>query len=367
MSVRRARNGFLYFSVRITDRYGKQIHKKVQNSKWKTKKEAFEAEKVFLESLSTPTKEISYKHLWEQFIQNRSSRIKARTSATYIDIQQYHILPEFATLLVSKISKNHIRKWQKELLSKGYSNSYMKNIQINFKRVLMWGENNDMIEKNPFTIDYVKHVDQRKKEIPFFTLEDYNKFHAAIESETDELIFDILYWCGLRKGELFALKFSDIDLLLGTMKIDKTYDYRNHLVTTPKNNASYREILLTSNLKLSLTAYIAKCNQIAGFTPDLFLFGIDKPLSTSTLERKRNNYCQQANIQKINIHAFRHSHVSLLINNGFNVFDIAKRLGHSSDMVNNTYGHWFKKNQEKLVNRLDRIQDEAKNNTAVMN
>jgi integrase len=118
---------------------------------------------------------------------------------------------------------------------------------------------------------------------------------------------------------------------------------------------------------MKLIAYISKCKQIAGFTPDLFLFGIDRPLSTSTLERKRNNYCQQANIQKINIHAFRHSHVSLLINNGFNVFDIAKRLGHSSDMVNNTYGHWFKKNQEKLVNRLDRIQDEAKNNSAVMN
>jgi len=62
-----------------------------------------------------------------------------------------------------------------------------------------------------------------------------------------------------------------------------------------------------------------------------------------------------AHLKQIRIHDFRHSHVSLLINSEVNDFDIAKRLGHSRDLVNNTYGHWFKKNQEKLVNKLNEI------------
>ncbi len=115
--------------------------------------------------------------------------------------------------------------------------------------------------------------------------------------------------------------------------------------------------MMTSELRKNLETYIGKCKRLAGFTPSLFLFGIDKPLSSTTLDRHKINYTKLSGVKQIRIHDFRHSHVSLLINNGVSDFDISRRLGHSKDMVNNTYGHWFKKNQEVLVDKLNKINE----------
>ena len=93
------------------------------------------------------------------------------------------------------------------------------------------------------------------------------------------------------------------------------------------------------------------------FSKDRFLFGYDVPIASTTMERRKNKYHALAGFKQIQIHDCRHSHVSLLINMGLSDFDIAKGLGHSRDMVNNTYGHWFKQNQLALVDKLNKIQE----------
>jgi integrase len=312
------------------------------------------AEREFLLSLEIAPEKVLYEDLYTKFMNFKQSRIKGRSILTYRDVHEKHILPEFGSMVVSQISKDHIRRWQRKLLDQGYSNGYLKSIQANFKRVLAWGLNHDIIHKNPFTTEIVKRI-ERRKEMLFFTLEEYELFAENVDDIEYGLIFDILYWCGIRKGELQALKFSDIDLENRTLKVSKNFDYRNHRITTPKNLNSYREVMLTTQLVEQLDFYINYCKRIAGYNDDLFLFGLDKPIACTTLERKKNEYCRRAGVKKIRIHDFRHSHVSLLVNSGINDFDIAKRLGHSRDMVNNIYGHWFKKNQINLVNKLDII------------
>lgn len=357
MPVKKDKFGVYYYYHRYIDSNGITRQKKIQNKKWKTRKEALAAEKLFIESLRQvreSNENINYETLYDMFSKFKQNRIKSRSILTYKEVNLMHIIPIFGKVLVSQISKESIRRWQKNLLDHGYSNSYLKNIQANFRRVLNWGVNHDIISKNPFTIENVKR-NERKKEMLFFTLEDYSLFSEMIDDEEFKLIFDVLYWCGLRKGELQALKFSDVDLVSKTITISKNYDYRSRKITTPKNTSSYREVMLTTNLTNRLADHIEQCKRFAGFDNDLFLFGYDKPISCTTLERRKNEYCQKAGLPKIRVHDFRHSHVSLLINSGVSDFDIAKRLGHSRDMVNNTYGHWFKKNQINLVNKLDQI------------
>ena len=147
----------------------------------------------------------------------------------------------------------------------------------------------------------------------------------------------------------------------------KTYPTAIRAITTPKCRTSYRDVMMTSDLRKSLFDYIATCKRLAGFTSDLYLFGIDTPIAPTTLDRKKNIYCNLSGVKQIRLHEFRHSHVSLLINNGINDFDISKRLGHSRDMVNNTYGHWFKKSQENLVSKLDRMSESRPYSTSLKN
>jgi len=364
MSVGKNKHGRYYFSTWYTDANGRHRQKKVESTIWKSKKEAREAEDQFIKSYRVPNSKITYSELFDIYIQNRKSRVKSRSLMTYNDVHSHHILPEFGKKQISRITKEQIRAWQKRLLHYEYSNDYLKTIQSNFKRVLCWGVNNDYIDSNPFTIDYIKGSSP-KKEMLFFTLEEFEQFIDVIDNPLDLLTFNILYWTGMRKGEMQALSFDDIDTQHKIVMINKNYDYRNHKISTPKTTTSYREIMITDQLNSLLIAYMDKCKKYPGFSSKLFLIGIDKPLSSTTLERKKNMYCKLAKVKQIRIHDFRHSHVSLLINSEVNDFDIAKRLGHSRDMVNNIYGHWFKKNQEKLVKKLNEIS--IRNNPEIKN
>lgn len=365
MSVDKNKQNRFYFSVRYTDNTGKVIQKKVENSAWKNKKEALQAEREFLLSLVQPNiKDITYSDLYDYYLIDKKDRVKLRTLQTYKDAHEHHILPEFGNNLVSKISKNQIRSWQRQLLNKGYANAYLKTIQASFKRVLLWGERNDFIEKNPYTIENIRATTV-KHTMQYFTPEEYSKFESVITDKTDHLIFDILYWCGLRKGEMQALTFNDINLVTGTLTVSKNYDYRNHKVTTPKTFKSNRDVMLTDKLVADLSEYKAACSKLAGFSDKLFLFGLDKPIAASTLERKKNQYCDLAKVKQIRIHDFRHSHVSLLINNNVSDYDISQRLGHSRDMVNNIYGHWFKDSQMKLVLKLNELDKDVRQTTGL--
>lgn len=359
MSVGKNGNGVYYFTTRYFDSNGKRVQKKMENKRWKTKKEARDAEIAFLNSRKIDPDSISLDSLFERYMSNKKDRLKARSLLTVFEIYQKHIKAEFGTSRVSDITKQRIRVWQRYLIDKNYTNSYLKTIQAVLKRILVWGAMNDLIESNPFTIEFIRRSNEERVEISFYTLEEYKQFTDVIINPTEKLIFNLLYWCGIRRGELQALQFKDVNLTDRTININKTYDPRNKITTTPKTTNSYRKILLTESLYQDLKNYIFESRKIAGFDESLYLFGFGQPVAASTLERHKNEYCDKAGLHRIRIHDFRHSHVSLLINNGVPDFDIAKRLGHTKDMVNNIYGHWFKRNQEKLVDVLNTLANES--------
>ena len=354
MSVHKDRNGSWYFTVRVTDLNGRTRQVKRRNIAWKLKKDAQEAERAFLNSQQPNPDTMTYGVLFNLFVDFKKGKIKSRSLLTYTEANEKHILPYFKNVTITDLSKPLIRKWQESLLQSDFSNSYLKTIQSNFRRVLTWGYKHDYIERNPFTVEFVKK-DEPKIEMNFYTLDEFNQFLSVIDSDEDRLVFQILYWCGLRKGELQALTFDDIDLSNSTINVRKSYDSRNRIITTPKNQTSYREIYLPLFIVSPLTDYVARVKKIAGFDTSLFLFGIDSPISSTTLERRKNYYASKASVKRIRIHDFRHSHVSLMINNGVSDFDIAKRLGHSREMVNNHYGHWFVENQINLAEKLNQL------------
>ncbi|MFR5439949.1 MAG: tyrosine-type recombinase/integrase, partial [Monoglobus pectinilyticus] len=67
-------------------------------------------------------------------------------------------------------------------------------------------------------------------------------------------------------------------------------------------------------------------------------------------------YAELAGIKKIRIHDFRHSHASLLANEGINIQEIARRLGHSKiEITWNTYSHLYPREEERAINILNKI------------
>ena len=141
---------------------GQVIQKKVQNSVWKTKKEALLAERKFLDSPDNVTRKrdkIKYKDLYNEFIENKSKLIKKRSLMSYQEAHNYHILKYFGDIVVENITSDDIRRWQRKLINKGYSNTYLKTIQVNIRRVLTWRIKHDYIDKNPFKWNWSTFVE----------------------------------------------------------------------------------------------------------------------------------------------------------------------------------------------------------------
>lgn len=171
------------------------------------------------------------------------------------------------------------------------------------------------------------------------------------------MFFSIAFYCGLRKGEISALKWSDIDgeYMHITRSIAQKLKGKDR-ETPPKNRSSIRTLQIPKPLLNILNEHKKRCKQYENFSDDFRICGGALPLRDTTVEKMNKRFAEGAGLKKIRIHDFRHSHVSLLANAGINIQEIARRLGHSDiKMTWNTYAHLYPKEEEKAVEILNKI------------
>ena len=160
--------------------------------------------------------------------------------------------------------------------------------------------------------------------------------------------FEMLYWCGIREGELLALTPADFDLEAGTVSINKSYQRLKgqDVITTPKTQKSNRVIQMPKFL----------CDEIADYLKMFYSVPKDErifPVSKHYLKHEMERGCKATGVKRIRIHDLRHSHVSLLIDMGFTALAIADRVGHESIDITYRYAHLFPTRQTEMADRLD--------------
>lgn len=161
----------------------------------------------------------------------------------------------------------------------------------------------------------------------------------------------------MRKGEINALKWSDID--------DNIIHVRRSIAqklkgedreTPPKNKSSVRDLQMPLPLINILNEHQKRYQSINGYSDNLRICGGIKCLRDTTIEKRNEKFAEIAKVKKIRIHDFRHSHASLLANNGINIQEIARRLGHTNiEITWNIYSHLYPQQEEKAVEILNKI------------
>lgn len=363
---------FYMYAGKYTDPLTK---KRVQYKKrgFESTTKASKAESDFLALVRAGTGvSITYDNLYNIYYENRKDRIKKRSLSDIDYTYRLHIKPTWGDIKISDINLNKLEIWQSKLLQLTYckktkinnetkieeihySNEYLRTIQSMFKTILKYGSKiGYKVEPSVLNFELVKNSSEHKKEMLFWEPDEYKKFISVVDDVQYKALFSILYWCGLRLGEALALRFCDINLLSGELSINRNYDQKNRIFTSPKTNNSYRTAIMPNQCLEAVKAWIEASHYYDADNSHI-VFGIDQPLDDNTIRNKKDKWCEKAGVKRIRIHDFRHSHVSLLIDLGFNAFDIAKRLGHTTEMVNNRYGHWFKSAQNKMVEKLNNV------------
>jgi integrase len=186
-------------------------------------------------------------------------------------------------------------------------------------------------------------------EMLFWTKDEYLKFaDSMMDKPLSFNAFEVLYWCGLRVGELLALTAKDFDFKKNTLSISKSYQRLKgkDVITDPKTPKSKRIISIPDFLSEEMQEYI-KMFYSQSSTERLF------PVSKSYLHHEMTRGSTAQGIKRIRIHDLRHSHVSLLIEMGFSAVAIADRVGHESIDITYRYAHLFPSKQSEMADKLN--------------
>ena len=297
--------------------------------------------------------------LFEDFIESYWEDIQADLKESTVDTKKHiidlHVTPFFKGRKVRDITGQDIIKWQADLKKKGYSATYLRSIDAQIRAIFNHATKIYYLSINP--CNGVKTMGKHKSDRnTVWSADDFFAFIDTVNPDSQYYYaYKVLYWTGMRLGELLALTLGDVDLEKKEIHVTKTFRRKDgrDIITAPKTEESKRVIPIPDFLVEDLKTYMSR------------LYGIMKKdrffmISKGGIEKDFKNAIKKANktvsLEDIRIHDLRHSHATLLISSGQDITAVSKRLGHRSVRVTlEIYCHLFDEKAKSIAGALDQM------------
>ena len=335
-----------YVKFRYTDYYGTK--KQTTKRGFKTKREAsdWEAAEKLKRNFNL---DMTFSKFYEIYEADLRHRIKQTTWENKNIIITTKILPYFGQKRINDIKAADIRNWQNELIKQGYSPTYLKTINNQLSAVFNYAVKYYDLKGNPCA-KAGSMGKSKAEEMNFWTKEEFMQFiDSVMDKRQSYMAFMLLYWTGMRLGEVLALTPADIDFEKRTISITKSYQRlgKQDVITPPKTRKSKRIITIPEFLIADLQDYLSSLYEVKD--TDRLL-----PVTKYYLEHEMKRGIKVSGVKKIRVHDLRHSHASLLVEMGFSPLEIADRLGHEKiETTLNTYSHLYPNKRTVLAEKLD--------------
>ena len=355
------------WSVRFRENLpdGRELNKRL--SGFKTKKDAHHAYEDYLINKENETDEeatskqedktpldMTFTDLTEKYFTFQKSRLK---DASYYDLTMKvkdKILPHLGDKTFKEITPLTILEWQETM--SGYSYKYQKNIFTHLVGIYNFADKYFDIPNIMNKVDRPRNLEE-KKEMLFWTPNEFATFITAVERPDYNIFFKFLYLSGCRRGEALALNWDDVDFDKCTVKISKSVAYKvgekgkPYQITTPKNVGSNRTVHLPASFFAELQSY--RTWQTQNTKVQNFVFGGENPLPPTSIDRNLTCAAEKAGVKRIRVHDLRHSCASYLIHKGVTIVGVSHHLGHSSTKQTlDTYSHLLPDDNSMIVRAL---------------
>lgn len=275
-------------------------NKQIKKRGFATKREALDYERNY-KIRQENNLDMTFGEFWKLYTEDVKNYVKLNTWLTKEHIVDTKILPYFRNLKMNEITPGDVRKWQNEMVAfryengKCYSQTYKKTMHNILSAIFNHACRFYNLKSNPAR-QAGNMGREEKKEMLFWTTEEYKKFSFYA--------FEMLYWTGMRLGELLALTMEDFDFEKNTVRINKSYQrlQGQDVITTPKTPKSNRTIKLPKFLAEEMQEYFA---MLYDQTPTDRIFLVTKSFLHHEMERG----CKLSGVKKIRIHDLRHPYV----------------------------------------------------------
>ena len=350
--------GTWYANFTYTDHDGQKKAKLKRGFATKRDAQAFEEE--FLSKYIDGT-EIKLKDfISEIYLPHIKQIVKLSSFNQYVSVIKNHIIESLGEYKLNELNDRVVIEWQNNLLKQNtpygelLEPTTLHEINCKLSSILNYADKCYSLKNNPISTVKAIGTCRGTTEMKFWTVEQYKKVRELLKEDyVHYCAIEILFWAGLRRGELMALTKSDIDFENRTITVDKTFKKKKYevYITSPKTKSSYRKVSIPKFLADELKDYLKEHDEL---TDKSRIFNFTSYSLTTSFQK----YSLLADVPTIRIHDLRHSHVSMLIDCGYSAFEIAKRVGHEAVDITYRYAHLHPRVETNLVKTLEDLATE---------
>lgn len=346
------------------------------------KEEAKDLERQLTLNLREETApKMTLQQLYEEYIEVKRHEVRESTIRQTIGCLHKYVLSYFAETRIDRLNASMLQKWKLEIENIKLPDTgeplALRTKQMaygKFLAMINYAVKMEYIERNPLALvgNFKDVYFEKDEKIHYYTSAEFEKFITCVyeyarkaEAETQSLVgwdmyvfFNIAYFTGMRKGEIYALKWSDISNGLIRVRRSVSQCMAGGPFEMPtKNKSSSRDLQMPLPLVDVLKAHHDRYSHMLRFSDDWRICGGWQVLGDHYIQRYNKRFAEAAGLPVLRVHDFRHSHASLLANEGINIQEIARRLGHSKvETTWSVYSHLYPQEEERAVRILNKIR-----------
>lgn len=315
-----------------------------------------------------------------------SGNRKYATLLRYESLQKNHISPVFGSRYADTVTPGEITRFLRDKKLEGLSHGYIESIFKQLKVVFRYAVQNRYLEDNPadracMPLRDLGEAHERDKAVKVFTEEEMRRLADRLRgtSALTPMLFG--YYMGLRVSEAYAVRWRDVDLTRGTMRIDKQLQYQDHswCLVPPKTYRGYREIAMPRALirhlertkaeqdarrtqygnaykKTRIRLRLKNRQDEAVQIDDFICVKRSGELLTPSSAKQITKVARELGLMHYRFHYLRHTHASMLANRNVSALLLKERLGHEKvDTAWSFYSHATQQARSELRAVLDQM------------
>lgn len=259
------------------------------------------------------------------------------------------ILPVLGAARLFEIKRVDLQDLVEELLSEKLSASTIRNVVMPLRPIYRRAISRGEVALNPTIGLELPAVRGRRDRIA--SPDEATKLLEVLQPD-DRALWATALYAGLRRGELQALRWEDIDLEAGVIRVERSWDDKERILIEPKSRAGRRSVPIPSGLRGLLIGHRLRAGRRQGL---VFGASRERPFCPSAVSRRAQRAWLKATLQPITLHECRHTFASLMIAAGVNAKALSSYMGHSSVTITyDRYGHLMPGNETEAISLLDR-------------